>query len=116
MTALAGLSAALQGAVEWTFADATLRQAGAMTRDAVGGYSAATIETACKAKLDQKTHIFPDHGPLLVTRILILAGSLSVEPAPGNSVVIDAKTYRLGPVRRDGIASHWVCEVVADGA
>lgn len=106
------ISGALQGAVAWTFSPATLSSAGALTNNGKGTVTSVPANNDCLAKLDQKTDRFGPEGSRVVTRILILAGSLAVDPAQGNTLAfIGGATYRLGICRRDGIRSHWTCEV-----
>jgi hypothetical protein len=112
VSVLGDISSALQGAVDWTFSDAVLKSADAVTVTATGGTTRASVDNDCRAKVDRKWHTLPDGSTVLKTRILILVGSLAVAPAINNAVVLDGETYRLGPCARDGLNSHWVCEVV----
>jgi len=110
---LAGLSGVLQGAVAWQFYDAQLAVDGTVkTVAANGAVTAAPAILPCKARVNFKTTVTPDGGTVTITRVLILAQGLTQEPKAGNVVTIQGKAYKLGPVRRDGIASHFMCEVV----
>lgn len=105
------LSAALQAATDWTFSDAVLLSEGAATVNDTGAVVHASVETACRAKVDKKETRDSSGGLVRKTRILILAGSLTVEPQRGNKISGLDRAYKLGKCDRDGINSHWVCEV-----
>lgn len=112
MGLLDDLGASLQAAVDWTFSDAVLVVAGAKTPNGMGGFTSATANHNCRAKVDRKEARNSDGGIVYTTRVLILKGSLAVTPAPGNDVTGLDRAYRLrAPIVQDGLGSHWVCEV-----
>lgn len=112
MGILDDLSAGLQGAVEWTFTPCVLvAGGGAKVASASGGWTTGGVNHDCMAKVDKKETRTAAGDVHYVTRILILRGSLAVEPAKGNQITGLDRTYKLGPVDRDGLGSHWICEV-----
>ena len=109
---LDGLSAALQGAVDFTFSDCVLKAAtGAKVSNGSGGWTQASSDNACRAKLDKKQAADGKGGIVIITRVIILRGSLSVTPQAGNVITGLDATYRLTKVDTDGLGSHWMCEV-----
>lgn len=119
MGVIQNLSAALQGATAWTFQAATLRGPGMVkTPDGAGGFTVTSHDVSCLAKLDQKQGYTEENGRYTITRILILASSVTITPEAGMTLQLGspwdnaAKAYKFGPIRLDGIASHYVCECV----
>jgi hypothetical protein len=106
------LSAALQGAVDFTFSDTVLVAAGGTkVSNGAGGWTTGPANHDCRAKLDKKETRDSDGGLIIVTRILILRGSLAVTPTSGNLLQGLDREYKLGKCHSDGLGSHWVCEV-----
>lgn len=113
MGILDNLSSALQASLDWTFSACVLTAStGAKTPNGSGGFVDTTTTHSCRAKLNRKETRNAEGGLVYVSQILILKGSLSVQPAEGNKLTGLDRDYSLGRVRMDGLASHWVCEVV----
>jgi hypothetical protein len=112
MSILDDLSAGLQGAVDWTFSDCVLSAAeGTRVSNGSGGWTIAPVTHTCRAKLDKKESRDGAGGLVIVTRILILRGSLAGSPAKGNKITGLDQDYILGGVDSDGLGSHWICGV-----
>lgn len=112
MGILDDLSGALQGAVDWTFTDCTLIAAtGAKVSNGAGGWTTAPSSHTCRAKVDKKQAADGKGGIVIITRIIILKGSLAVTPQAGNEIDGLGANYRLAKVDSDGLGSHWMCEV-----
>lgn len=113
MGLLDDFSAALQGAVDFTFTDCVLTAGnGTHTPNGSGGFTDGTATHNCRGRLNRKETRAAEGGLVYVTQIIILRGSLTVVPAEGNKITGLGRAYVLGRTHLDGLGSHWVCEVV----
>lgn len=113
------ISSALQAGVDFTMKDAILITAGAKVKNDRGSHVAADITTPCRAKLDLREKTDGAGGVVYQTRIIILAGSITSPPVENSLLQFevdafdaDEPSYKIGKHRMDGIASHYVCEVI----
>lgn len=119
--ALEKLSKALQGAVEFTFKDAKLNVGGVVTGNNAGGFSSGDNRIDCKAKIDHKVTKSPNGATVVISRLIILAKSISQPPKSKNVLHFgtedepSGETYSINDVTMDGLESHYICTVSKNG-
>ncbi|MGD9923654.1 MAG: hypothetical protein AB7O60_03325 [Variibacter sp.] len=70
------------------------------------------VPHACSGWVDTYDTAERANGDVLVNdrKVYILASSLDVTPAPGNTVTVDGATFSIISVQRDPAGAAWVCQ------